>query len=58
VLPSRVTRMAMWTLNQDAQFFENSSRSPIMEMLSQELGLSADQLTKIQDHRFDYSCVD
>jgi hypothetical protein len=45
--------MAMWTLNQDAQFFENSSRSPIMEMLSQELGLSADQLTKIQDHRLE-----
>lgn len=50
LLPSRITKMAMWTLNQDIGFFEKQ-KSPFWSLISKELELTSEQVTQMQQHR-------
>lgn len=51
ILPTQTTKMCMWTLQQDKSFYQ-SSKSPLWNILSTELGMTAEQAAKIQTHRY------
>lgn len=50
LLPTTTTKMSLWALQQDKSFFQKS-QSPMFDMLSSELDLTAEQTEKIQDRR-------
>lgn len=50
LLPSRVTKMAMWTLTQDGDFY-NGQKSPFWSLLSKELELTPEQAKQMMQHR-------
>ena len=51
LLPTRTTKMCLWTLQQDNNFFVPKS-SPLFKMLSKELDLLPEQASQIQNHRY------
>lgn len=50
ILPTQTTKMCLWTLQQDKNFYQKS-KSPMYNILSKELTLSVEQAAKIQDRR-------
>ena len=50
ILPTRVTKMILWTLQQDYKFFEEKS-SPIWGILVKELEMTPDQINILKKQR-------
>lgn len=50
IVPTLTTKMCLWALQQDRGFFQRS-KSPMYDMLSKELEITADQSEKIQERR-------
>ena len=50
ILPTKTTKMCLWTLQQDDAFFERS-KSPMFSLLSQELQITEEQAERIHDRR-------
>jgi hypothetical protein len=51
MLPTKTTKMCLWTLQQDESFYEKN-KSPMFDLLSTELQLTSEQSQKIQERRF------
>lgn len=49
--PTTFTKMGLWTLGQNDQFYTNPKRNPIAGILMKELGITAAQGRKIIDNR-------
>lgn len=50
IVPTRTTKMLLWTLQQEKSFFL-TSKSPLFEMLSRDLEITPEQSEKIQERR-------
>lgn len=50
ILPTKTTKMCLWALQQDDVFFQKN-KSPMYDLLSKELEITADQTEKIQERR-------
>eukprot|EP01038_Epipyxis_sp_PR26KG_P007984 gene7984-10827_t len=50
ILPTKTTKMCLWTLQQDESFYQKN-KSPMYDILSKELDLTTEQVQKIQDRR-------
>jgi len=50
LLPTKTTKMSLWALQQDKSFFQKS-KSPMFDLLSKELGLTQEQVEKVQERR-------
>jgi hypothetical protein len=57
MLPTQTTKMCMFTLQQDKSFYQ-SSKSPLWNILSNELGMTSEQAAKIQTHRYSVHNLD
>jgi hypothetical protein len=51
ILPTRTTKLSLWALQQDKSFFQKS-KSPMFDLLSKELELTAEQTERIQERRY------
>ena len=62
LLPTKTTKMCLWTLQQDKQFFQSNNdsigleskrpkRSTLFDIISKELDITPEQAKKIQEHR-------
>lgn len=51
ILPTKTTKMCLWALQQDDAFFQKN-KSPMYDLLSKELEITADQTEKIQERRY------
>lgn len=50
--PTTTTKMSLWTLEQDEAFFtDEADETSLMYILTQEMGLTPEQKTKIKGHR-------
>jgi hypothetical protein len=57
MLPTKTTKMCLWTLQQDESFYEKN-KSPMFDLLSTELQLTSEQSQKIQERRFFIIIID
>lgn len=48
LLPTTTTKMCLWTLEQDHDFFDANDNSSLFSILSNELNISSDQIKRIQ----------
>jgi hypothetical protein len=51
ILPTQTTKMSLWTLEQDANFYRNRRKGTLSHILTSELGVSEDQIARIQERR-------
>lgn len=51
LLPTQTTKMSLWTLEQDENFFRDTGRASLSAILLDTLGISTEQTSKIQSRR-------
>ncbi len=51
IMPTTTTKMGLWTLEQDDNFFSNTGRGSLAGILARELQISSSQMKKIIEHR-------
>ncbi|CAM9316429.1 unnamed protein product [Discosporangium mesarthrocarpum] len=51
ILPTNTTKMSLWTLEQDASFFNNRKKGTLSEIITRELGITDSQVGRIQERR-------
>ena len=52
LLPTTTTKMSLWTLDQDQEFFDATDNTSMFSILSNELNISADQVKRIQARKY------
>lgn len=50
IVPTKTTKMCLFALQQDKSFYQKS-KSPVYDMLSQELEITPEQTERIQERR-------
>ncbi|CAM9391501.1 unnamed protein product [Choristocarpus tenellus] len=51
IVPTNTTKMSLWTLEQDESFFKNRKKGSLSHILTNELGVTEEQISLIQERR-------